>query len=106
MPFKKGEGGRPKGAPNKVTAQTREVFQQLIEANHDNLALWVAQVAAEDPEKALNIIIKMAEFVVPKMARIEMTGQDGKDLFNGLRFDFGAPLPAKDWDIEDATIED
>ena len=69
--FQPGNNGRPKGAPNKVTMETREAFKRLVEANHDNLTTWLEQVATDDPKAALDIIVKLAEFVTPKLQRTE-----------------------------------
>ena len=47
-PFKKGEGGRPKGIPNKLTASAKEAFQLAF----DELGGWqrMAQWANSDPD--------------------------------------------------------
>lgn len=91
--FKKGQGGKPKGALNKTTKDIKEAFQMLIEKNLDNLTGWLETIAAKDPEKAIRIISDLSEYVIPKLARSEFVGKDGKDLtatilfkdFNGSR---------------------
>lgn len=72
--FQKGNklAGSRKGIPNKATAEIREAFKRLIEENIDNFGVWLSDVAAEDPEKALSIIVKMSEFVIPKLQRQEL----------------------------------
>ena len=63
MPFEKGNNlaGSRKGIPNKTTAEIRNAFQLLIEDNLDNMKVWLSDVAQEDPERALEIMLKMAE---------------------------------------------
>jgi len=74
MPFEKGNqlAGSRKGIPNKTTAEIRNAFQMLVEDNLDNMKVWLSDVAQEDPERALEIILKMSEYIVPKLSRTEV----------------------------------
>ena len=74
MPFEKGNNlaGSRKGVPNKTTAEIRNAFQLLMEDNLDNMKVWLSDVAAEEPERALEIMLKMAEYIVPKLSRTEV----------------------------------
>ena len=74
---------------NKTTKEIREAYQKLTENNLDNMSIWLAAVAAENPEKALDIMIKLSEYVIPKLARQEVVGSDGTDLFKNISFNFG-----------------
>jgi hypothetical protein len=38
---------------------------------------WLNEVADKDPHKALDIIQKLSEYHIPKLARTEVTGLDG-----------------------------
>jgi len=71
MSFKVGNklAGSRKGKPNKATKEIREAFKLLIEDNLPNIKVWLSDVAEEDPERALNILLKMSEFIVPKLQR-------------------------------------
>ena len=96
MAFKKGEvtnpNGRPKGKPNKTTAEIRDAYQRLVEENLTNMTLWLADVAADNPEKAMDLMLKLSEYMIPKLARQEVTGAEGKDLFKNITFEFGTPI--------------
>lgn len=76
--------GRPKGVPNKATREFRETVQKLLEANSENVGLWLAQVAdghgevKPAPEKALDLLAKLAEFAAPKLSRAELANKDDK----------------------------
>lgn len=98
--------GRPKGAPNKATATAREAFAKLVEGNAPKMQDWLYKVAdgiplmetiteGEEtyerqaqkngvllwlvppaPDKALDIMQKMAEYHIPKLARTEHVGDE------------------------------
>lgn len=91
--YKKGQsgnrGGRPKGTPNKATAEAREAFKKLLDKNTPQMQKWLDQVAMEDPAKAMDLVLKLAEYVLPKLQRQELTGKDGDDLFKNIQFKFG-----------------
>ncbi len=78
--------GRPKGVPNKATTTFRETVTKLLEGNAENVALWLDQVATGShgkepaPEKALDLLAKLAEYAAPKLSRTEITGEDGGPL--------------------------
>lgn len=90
--FKPGESGnpngRPKGAPNKNTENIKQAFKDLLENNVDNISGWLTKVAEKDPARATELLIKLSEYVVPKLARTEVTGNDGEDLFKNIQFNF------------------
>lgn len=81
--------GKKPGTVNKTTKHIREAYQKLTEDNLDNMSLWLAQIAAEDPAKAMDTMIRLSEYILPKLARTELTGQDGDDLFKNIKFEFG-----------------
>ena len=72
--------GRPKGAPNKATKAFRETITALLEANSENVGVWLQQVADGShgkepaPDKALDLLAKLAEFAAPKLSRAEVVG--------------------------------
>jgi hypothetical protein len=73
-------GGSRKGKPNKATADVREAFRRLIEGNSGNLESWLKRVARKNPSKALEVVGKLAEFIVPKLARTEVSGPNGQPI--------------------------
>lgn len=79
--WKVGDGtagpGRPKGSVNKSTTIVREAIANLLERNAPNMDRWLNEVADKDPHKALDIIQKLSEYHIPKLARTEVTGLDG-----------------------------
>ncbi len=59
-------GGRPKGAPNFQTTRIKEFYGDLIEGNLENIQRWLNQTAQENPSKAIELLIKLSPFVIPK----------------------------------------
>lgn len=88
--------GRKPGSMNKYTKQIKEAFGLLLEGNLDNLSIWLAQVAENDPKAALDIMMRMSERFVPKLAQTQLTDGEGGDLFKNVRFEFGPPVDSEE----------
>ena len=75
-------GGRQAGTPNRATREFRETVNELLRESAENIAIWLDSVAEgdpatgrpPDPAHALDLVIKLAEFAAPKLARIENLG--------------------------------
>tara|TARA_R110000822_G_scaffold90354_2_gene208851 strand:- start:331 stop:627 length:297 start_codon:yes stop_codon:yes gene_type:complete len=94
MPFKKDDPNinrEGRTGPNHSTVQIKEAFSLLLDANLDNMSIWLAQVAADNPEKAMDIMIKLSERFVPKLSQQAITNEDGSNLFKNIEFKFGEP---------------
>ncbi len=95
MPFKKDDPNinrKGRTTPNKSTKIMKEAFAMLVENNLPKMDTWLSQIASEDPAKAMDLIIKLSERFVPALARTEVTGADGTDIFKEIRFGFGPPI--------------
>jgi hypothetical protein len=74
--------GRPAGVPNKSTSAVREAIANLLDRNSEKMDEWLQLVAYGDselgvkpqPDKALDIMQKLAEYHIPKLARTEVVG--------------------------------
>ena len=78
--FAKGTGGRPKGAKNRTTEELRQALKDLTDQNLDKVQGWLDRVAADDPNAALDKWLKLVEYTLPKLARVENTHEAGKNL--------------------------
>jgi hypothetical protein len=78
-PFKPGERpvGRAKGTPNKVTREARIALSELMDHGADEARVLWLKVAKRDPARALEILAKLGEYVIPKLARTEHSGPLG-----------------------------
>jgi len=98
---RKGDGGRPKGVPNKATRAAREAIAAFVDGNAHRLQKWLDTVAEgqpmvgadgqrlydeegrplwvvpPNPVQAHNMFQSVVEYHVPKLARSEVTGANG-----------------------------
>jgi hypothetical protein len=81
--FEPGKSGNPNGrkagSVNKDTKKIRDAFHMLLENNLDNMTIWLGKIAEKDPIKASELVLKLSEFIIPKLARQEIVGQDGSE---------------------------
>ena len=78
-------GGRVMGTANKATQDARQAIATFVDGNAHRLTEWLDRVANGDPEngvnpnpaKAFELFQSFVEYLVPKLARTELTGKDG-----------------------------
>lgn len=84
--------GRPKGSPNKSTQEFRETISNLLANNTHNVELWLRQVATGShgkdpaPEKALDLLAKLAEYAAPKLSRTEHIGDKNAPIQHAVKW--------------------
>ena len=94
MPFTPGDpninrNGRPKGSANVVAQEIKEAFALTLQNKLPELEELLSRVAEQNPEKAVDLLIKLSNRFLPELSRTEMTGKDGADLFKNVKFKFG-----------------
>ena len=96
-------GGRQKGTANKATARLREAFTGLLEGNISRVQELFDKVAEKNPQKALELMLKLSEFVLPKLRAIEVNNQpEDKHTSLDIRIiDTGVPLASCEADVVD-----
>lgn len=67
--------GRPKGSPNKSTAEVRHWLSRLIDKNKRQIE---ADLKALEPKDRLLILEKFMSYTVPKMQSIQAQVELGK----------------------------
>jgi hypothetical protein len=75
--------GRPAGSPNKSTAMAREAIAKFVDGNSDKLQGWLDEIAANEkygPKVAFDCFMQVAEYHVPKLARVEQVGDAEKPI--------------------------
>lgn len=82
-PFPKGQprpktGGRRKGTPNRATQDVRAAISMLAEETVGEVRSWLAEI--EDPAKRFDLWLRMIEYHIPKLGRVEHTGEGGKEI--------------------------
>jgi hypothetical protein len=72
-------GGSRAGIPNKATAAAREAISRFVDGNADRLQGWLDEIHQEKgAEAAFKCFSDLLEYHVPKLARHEHSGVDGK----------------------------
>ena len=69
--------GRPKGLPNKATANAREAISRFVDGNAERLQGWLDEIHREDgAAAAFRCFSDLVEYHVPKLSRTELTGEN------------------------------
>ena len=78
MPFEKGNKlatGRPRGAINRSTEQAKLTIARLANRGLDNITEDFEKIRKQDPIEAAKLYLKLLEYIVPKKASMEISGQ-------------------------------
>ena len=67
--------GRPLGAPNRSTEQMKLSIARATNRVLDDMPMILDKLIKEDPKAAVDLAIKLMEFHIPKMSRIEMRAE-------------------------------
>lgn len=78
MAFQKGHKlakGRPVGALNRSTEQMKLSIARATNRVLDDMPVILDRLIKEDPKAAVDLAIKLMEFHIPKMSRVEMKAE-------------------------------
>jgi hypothetical protein len=78
-------GGRQLGTENKVSRDIKEAYRLLLEDNIGNMNAWLKKIAKKNPEKALQLMISMSEFVLPKLQRTTIKDERKETVIRVIR---------------------
>ena len=67
---------------NTKSIVLREAFTDLLEGNMGRLQELLDKVAEKNPQKALELLLKLSEFALPKLRAIEVNNESLKDSNN------------------------
>ena len=72
--------GRPKGSPNKSTAEIREALRYIVAKQLDKLEDAFNKVYEKDPAKFLSLYERFCTFTLPKMQEITINNENGIEI--------------------------
>jgi hypothetical protein len=78
MAFEKGNKlskGRPKGAVNRSTEMMKITIARAIDNTLNTLSTDLEKIKKKDPERAIELALKLMEFTLPKLSRTEMKAE-------------------------------
>lgn len=70
--------GSRKGIPNRTTQKVRDAVACIAENNIEKVQKWLEDI--KDPKHRLELFIRLLEYHIPKLARTELTGEDGGEI--------------------------
>lgn len=71
-------GGRAKGTPNRTTTETKELLQNIVSKELDNIVVLLEKL---EPKERIDAIIKLLPYIVPKQQEIAI---ESKATVNGI----------------------
>lgn len=89
MPFKKGtsgnSNGRPKGAKNKSSEDTKRIIAEIV---NDNLLQVQKDLDSMSPKDRANIILKLIDKVVPSLRAVDANVKTEGNLSVGFKISY------------------
>ena len=78
MGFQKGNKlstGRPKGAINRSTEMMKLTIARAVDNTLNTLSADLEKIRKDDPERAIELALKLMEYTLPKLSRTEMRAE-------------------------------
>ena len=95
--------GRPKGSKNKVTAEVKEKFQQLVDSY--SLAQMKIDLMELKPSERLRVMTDLLDFFIPKLNRTDHSLNNGDErIVIQLPTPVGIQLPARTNESEELPL--
>ena len=67
--------GRPPGKLNRSTEQLKLTLARAVNNTLDTLSDDLERIKKKDPEKAIDLALKIMEYTLPKLSRTEMKAE-------------------------------
>ena len=67
--------GRPPGKLNRSTEQMKLTIARAVNNTLDSLSSDLDKIREKNPEKAVELALKLLEYQLPKLSRMEMSGE-------------------------------
>lgn len=74
--WKKGQGGKPKGALNRTTKEAHELFVFIMNGQVEYIEDALNKILKDDPEKYINALSKLLQYYIPR--KTDVTSGDEK----------------------------
>lgn len=81
-----GKKSSRKGIPNKSSKELKTALKSLLEQNIDNLQSDIDKL---EPKERLDVLLKLANFVLPRMKAVEFTSEDKSSIFKPVIINLG-----------------
>jgi hypothetical protein len=69
--------GRPAGSVNRTSKDAKAAIARFVDGNSDRLQGWLDRIAKKNPQAAFGCVIALLEYHLPKLGRVEHTGDGG-----------------------------
>ena len=67
--------GRPKGSLNRSTEMMKLNIARAVDNTLNTLSADLEKIRKDDPERAIELALKLMEFTIPKLSRTEMKAE-------------------------------
>ncbi|MBN8574512.1 MAG: hypothetical protein J0M05_11415 [Candidatus Kapabacteria bacterium] len=88
--FKKGQSGNPKGKPkgtqSKTKQEIRELFNQILSNEIENIGVALEQMRTESPKDYMSTLLKVTQLLYPTSLG-EVENSDSPIIFNWCNLD-------------------
>ena len=73
--------GRPKGTPNVITREVREILKAVIASELEKLPVYLA---AMDDSKRIDVVLRLMPYVLPKVEPVKVQYGEPIDWTDGI----------------------